>query len=138
MNKFLSPSPIWQNAGLFLVRIIIGAFLIYHGKEVFDAVKMKEYAGWANFKSSSYMPYLGKGAEFVAGVLLMLGLFTRVAALIIIGTFTYIAFFIGHGKIWYEDQYPLLFAMLGLMFSFTGPGALSLDGMFFKTKKNSY
>jgi putative oxidoreductase len=135
MNKLLSPSPVWQNAGLFLIRIVISFFLIYHGKEVFDAVKMKEYEGWDNFKASSFMPYLGKGAEFVAGVLLLLGLFTRVACLITIGTFAYITFFVGHGKFLMDDQHPFLFVLFGLIFFFTGPGALSLDGMFFKKNR---
>ena len=78
------------------------------------------------------MPYLGKGAEFLAGVLLILGLFTRVAALIIIGTFAYITFFVGKGKFWMDDQYPFLFALLGLVFFIIGPGAWSLDGKLFK------
>jgi putative oxidoreductase len=136
MNKFLSPSPIWQQAGLFLIRITIGIFLIIHGKEVFDTGKMQEYAKWDMFKSS-FMPYLGKGAEFVAGVLLLLGLFTRAACLITIGTFAYIVFFIGKGKFWMEDQHPFLFVLFGLVFFFTGPGAWSLDGVIFKNNKRS-
>jgi putative oxidoreductase len=84
------------------------------------------------------MPYLGKGAEFVAGVLLLPGLFTRVACLITIGTFAYISFFVGHGKVWMDDQHPFLFVLFGLLFFFTGPGALSLDGMLFKNKRSSY
>ncbi len=135
MNKLFSPSPIWQKEGLLLIRIVISCFLIYHGKEVFDAAKMQEYVKWDTFKTSSFMPYLGKGAEFVAGLLLLLGLFTRVAALIIIGTFAYITFFIGHGKFWYEDQHPFLFALLGLLFFFTGPGAWSLDAQLFKKQR---
>ena len=138
MSKFFSPSPFWQNAGLFLVRIMIGFFLIYHGKEVFDAAKMQEYVKWDTFKSSSVMPYLGKGAEFVAGVLLVLGLFTRIACLITIGTFGYITFFVGKGKFWMEDQHPFLFVLITLLFIFIGPGALSLDGLFFKNNKRSY
>ena len=135
MNKFFSSSPVSAAYGIALVRIIIGVFLIYHGKEVFDAAKMQEYVKWDNFKSSSFMPYLGKGAEFVAGVLLVLGLFTRVAALITIGTFVYIVFFIGNGKFITDDQHPFLFAVFGLLFFFTGPGALSLDGVLFKNKR---
>ena len=134
MNKFLSPSPLWQQTGLFLIRIVIGIFLIIHGKEVFDTAKMQEYAKWDIFKSS-LMPYIGKGAEFVAGVLLVAGLFTRVACLITIGTLAYIVFFVGKGKFWMEDQHPFLFILFALLFIFTGPGAMSLDGLFFKKSK---
>ena len=135
MNKFFSSSPINAAYGIALVRIIIGVFLIYHGKEVFDAAKMQEYVKWDNFKSSSFMPYLGKGAEFIAGVLLVLGLFTRVAALITIGTFVYIVFFIGNGKFITDDQHPFLFAVFGLLFLFTGSGAFALDKVLFKKRK---
>jgi putative oxidoreductase len=52
----------------------------------------------------------------LAGVLLVLGLFTRVAALLCVGTFLYITFFIGHGRFWMEDQHPFLFALFGVLF----------------------
>jgi putative oxidoreductase len=138
MNKFFSATPINQQWAIALLRIIVGFFIAYHGYEVFDAAKMKGYTEWEAFKDSSFMPYLGKGAEFVAGVLLMLGLFTRVAALITIGTFTYIVFFIGKGKFWMEDQHPFLFVLLGVFFLITGPGAFSLDSKFFKTWRTGY
>jgi uncharacterized membrane protein YphA (DoxX/SURF4 family) len=64
------------------------------------------------------MAYLGKTAELVAGFLLAIGLFTRIAAVMIIGTFIYIPFFVGNGKILYEDQYPFLFALFGCVFFF--------------------
>ena len=137
MNKFFSPSPIWQNNGLALVRIIIGASLIYHGSEMFDTIAMKEYFKWDMFNDPTFgkiWAYSGKVAELLAGILFLLGLFTRVACIIVMGTMLYISFFVGHGKIWYEDQYPFLFVLLGLIFFFTGPGAISLDRSLFKNK----
>ena len=71
--------------------------------------------------------YGGKGAELVGGIFLLLGWFTRVAAIILVLTMAYIAFFIGHGKIWYEDQHPFLFILLGFVFIFCGPGSPALD-----------
>ena len=137
MQKFLSPSPIWQQNGIFLVRIIVGIFLIYHGWEIFEKTKMQEYLTWENFRDpgKAYLPYLGKSMELCAGILLFLGLFTRLSSLLIMGTLGYITFFVGGGKIWYEDQYPFLFVLLALVFIFTGPGNFSLDKILFKTKK---
>lgn len=135
MNKFFSSSPVSQQEGVALIRICIGVLLIYHGKEVFDAAKMQEYVKWDAFKSSSIMPYLGKGAEFFAGVLLVAGLFTRIAALITMGVFAYITFFAGHGKILMDDQHPFMFVLFGLLFLFTGPGAWSADRLIFKGSK---
>jgi putative oxidoreductase len=137
MNKFFSPNSMMQENGIAFIRILIGIFLIYHGCEIFDAAKMREYAEWEMFKknsNSSFMPYLGKAAELIAGFMLAIGLFTRIACLMIIGTMLYIAFIIGNGKIWYEDQYPFLFVLFALVFIFTGSGNFSIDKIIFKKK----
>ena len=138
MKNLLSPSPLWQDSGLAFIRIIVGAFMIFHGWEVFDAEKMKVYLTWESFKgfsSPSFMVYMGKIAELIAGILMTIGLFTRPAALVLIFTMLYISFLVGHGKVWYEDQHPFLFVLLGLVFFFTGPGKLSVDQLLFRNKR---
>ncbi len=137
MSKFFSPSPLWQNSGLALVRIIVGFFLIYHGWEIFSAAKMNEYLKWDWFKNSSsgkILVYAGKASELISGLFFLIGLFTRIASIILICTMACISLFVGHGKILYDDQYPFLFLLLGLIFFFTGPGAFSLDRLIFKNK----
>ncbi len=137
MKNLLSPLQSNTKTIIALLRIIIGAMMIYHGAEVFNAVQMKEYAQWDNFKNASYpslMPYIGKSIEFFSGVLLLLGLFTRVGAAILIITMCYVTFKIGHGKFWYEDQHPFMFVLFGLLFFFTGPGKWSLDNIVFKPR----
>jgi putative oxidoreductase len=132
MNRLLSPHPLAWQGGLAFVRIIVGACMIYHGWEVFDAAKMREYAAWDVFKkfpSAIFMVYLGKGAELVAGIMLAIGWFTRIAAIMLIGTMLYISFFVGNGKVWYEDQHPFLFVLLGFVFFFAGGGKYSADHM---------
>jgi putative oxidoreductase len=139
MKKFFSDSPILQQQGLAIIRVIVGLFMIYHGWEVFDKATMQGYAGWDQFKgmsSPSLMVYLGKGAELAAGLLLTAGCLTRLAALVLIATMLYISFFVGHGKVWYDDQHPFLFVLLGLVFIFTGPGSWSVDGLLHKNKIN--
>jgi putative oxidoreductase len=134
MNNFFSSKGILQSNGIACIRIIVGLFLIYHGWEIFQAGKMKEYAGWELFRHSSspsLMPYLGKASELIGGLLITAGLLTRIACLMIIGTMLYISFIIGSGKVWYEDQYPFLFALLALVFVFTGPGNFSMDKIIF-------
>ena len=137
MQSFFSTTPFYQESVLAILRIIVGLLLIYHGYEVFDAKLMQGYLEWENFKGpgGAWLVYLGKGSEFVAGVLLALGLLTRVAALICIGTLAYITFFIGHGKFWYEDQHPFMFVLFGVLFLLSGPGKWSLDSIFFGSKK---
>lgn len=137
MHSFFSTTPFYRESILAILRITIGLLLIYHGYEVFDATTMKSYLEWDDFKSplGAFLVYAGKGAEFVAGVLLTLGFLTRLGALICIGTLAYITFFVGHGKFWYEDQHPFMFVLFGVLFFFMGPGKWSLDGLLFTNKK---
>lgn len=109
--------------------------MIYHGWEVFSSQTMNEYLKWDMFKDTSsgkFMVYAGKSAELIGGILLFLGLFTRIAAIILALTLGYIAFFVGHGKIWYDDQYPFLFVLLDLVFLFLGGGRWSADYILLK------
>lgn len=136
MKQFFSPSPIWLNSGIGVVRIILGALMIYHGQEVFNPGLMNSYLEWETFKGpeGKLMVYLGKSSEFIAGISFFLGIFTRLGALLLIGTLSYVTFFVGHGRFWYEDQHPFMFVLFGLLFLFTGPGAWSLDALIFRPR----
>jgi putative oxidoreductase len=137
MNRFFSSSPIWQQKGLAIIRIITGCFVIYHGSEAFNSGIINEYFQWDVFKTSPghFLVYFGKITQLIAGILLVMGLLTRTALILLIGVFSFIAFYVGSGKIWYQDQHPFLFVLLALLFFFTGPGAWNLDDLFFKSKK---
>lgn len=129
----LNPAPIASNSGTAIVRILVGALLAYHGVEVFNSSLMAEYMTWDAFAgpNAGLMVYTGKSFELIAGLLLLLGLLTRLGALMTIGALSYITFFVGSGRFWYQDQHPFLFVLFGLLFLFTGPGAWSLDGLLF-------
>lgn len=136
MVNLISPKPIFQPQSLAIIRIIFGFLMIYHGKEIFQPELMKSYAEWEMFKGQDGLlkVYIGKTSEFVAGLALLLGLFTRLGAFLTVATFTFITFFVGNGKFWYEDQHPFMFSLLGLVFLFQGPGKWNLDQLIFKEK----
>ena len=136
-NRLFSPQPIAPNTALAVVRIIIGAFMIYHGSEIFDRKTMLPYLEWDVIKSlpaPETFLYIGKGLEFVTGICFVLGLFTRFAALFMAIDMLFICFKVGGGKFWYEDQYPFLFAIIAMIFFFTGPVKWSLDKLWFDRK----
>jgi len=133
-NALFSPAPLWQNNGLALLRIIIGLLMAYHGLEIFDREKMLPYLEWDVVKSlpaPETMVYLGKSLELITGICFVFGLFTRIAALFMAIDMLFICFKIGGGKFYYEDQHPFLFAMIALVFFFTGPVKWSLDKIWF-------
>jgi putative oxidoreductase len=134
LKRFFSYSPIWQESGLAFIRILVGSFMIYHGYEIFDKELMLGYEKMiaeSKFSSPQLLAYLGKGTEFVGGIFFALGLFTRLAIIPLAATMLIIAFGMGQGKIFYEDQHPFNFVLLFLVTFFAGPGRYSLDYYFF-------
>lgn len=137
LKRFFSYKPIWQESGLTLIRILVGSFMIYHGAEVFSKELMDGYEKWLTdikFPSPVILAYLGKGIEFVAGIFFTIGLFTRLAIIPLASTMLIIAFGMGHGKIFYEDQHPFNFVLLFMVTFFAGPGKFSLDYYLFGRK----
>lgn len=126
----LSSRPVWQNNGLASIRILTGLMMAYHGWEVFYPAKMNEYLKWDVIQSMPaplFLVYLGKSLELVSGILFALGLFTRLAAMFMAIDMLFICFKIGNGEFYYADQHPFLFAILALVFFFTGPVKWSID-----------
>lgn len=130
------PSVRSREKGLAIIRIFVGGFMIYHGWEIFDQIKMNEYSKWMiNLKLfyPSLMAYAGKAIELVAGLLLLVGLFTRIAAIPLGLVMLFITFVIGDGRIFMEEQHPFMFVLTSLLFFLAGPGAWSLDKRLFKS-----
>lgn len=128
-SKVFSSRPVSVEKGLAIVRIIVGLLMVHHGFEIFNRALMLEYANWDSINglpAPEFMVYLGKGLEFTTGLLLVLGLFTRLAGIVIIINMLYICFFIGSGRFWAGDQHPFLLALFGFLFFMTGPGAWSV------------
>ena len=127
----------WTDNAIAIVRIIVGAFMIYHGAEVFNPELMKGYeTRLTEMKMSNpaLQAYTGKVAELVAGILLTSGLFTRIGAVIMAGTMTFITFIIGSGKFYYEDQHPFMFVLCAFIFFFDCGKKWSLDSLIFRKR----
>jgi putative oxidoreductase len=134
MRKLLYTAPIQSVAALAIFRVIIGIFMAYHGWEVWDAGKMKQYAAWMveiNFPLPGIAAYTGKSCELIGGTLLILGLLTRFAALLLAITMAFITFGIGQGRFFMEDQHPFMFVLVTTLFFFLGGGDFSLDNKLF-------
>jgi len=134
MFKMLSTSKvIWEN-GLVTIRLITGLLICVHGFGIFSHGHMSGNVAWLtdiHFPAPVFMAYLGKGAELVGGVLIMVGLFTRIAAVLLIINMAVITFILGSGKIFTDDQHPFLLLVLFIYLFFVGAGRLSLDHKIF-------
>jgi len=146
MKKLLFPAnPINTDLGLFLIRLIIGFLMAFHGYEKF--IHFNEMATsdfWANNVS-----FLGmKGAtplaltifaELFCSIFLILGLFTRFSLCVLAFCMGYIFLVIFPGSLVengehgykFNDAFVYFVIYLGLLF--TGPGKYSFDSKIFKS-----
>ena len=72
---------LWHD-GIAIVRIVVGVMLIFHGWQIFEEQDMQGFADLFVGMSMPYpdaIPYVGKVIEILGGLLLLLGLFTRLA-----------------------------------------------------------
>lgn len=123
---------IWSPRVLSILRIVSGYCLLLHG-----TTKYLGFPGGAieNLQVFSLMGLAGL-IEIIAGVLLVIGLFTRIAAFVASG-FTAAAYFIGHVAAKGSLLFPLLnggeaavlFCFVFLYLVFAGPGPWSIDAM---------
>ena len=138
MQKFFSPDPLISYTLITgILRILTGIFMLYHGWEVFSREPIDTYTGWLtekHFPAPRTWALAGKGTELAGGLFLVLGLFTRLITSPLMMVMLFIIFVLGHGQIFYEDQYPFLFFIFFAYFFFAGPGKWSLDNVIMRRK----
>ena len=127
----------WTDNVIAIVRIIVGAFMIYHGSELFRPEIMERYyqmLGDMKMSNAVFLSKFGKACELAAGILLTTGLFTRLGAVIMAGAMSFITFGIGEGRVYMEEQHPFMFVLFALIFFFDGGKKWSLDNFIFRKK----
>lgn len=133
-NFLLRTQSLNTDLATFLLRLIIGGMFVYHGY-----LKIENY--------NTYMPMMqdviGIGAklsynlvifaEFGCGLLVTIGLFTRLAILPILFSMS-IAFFIAHEKdAFMMKMLPFVYMLTCLPIFILGSGKYSADRMIFKS-----
>lgn len=120
-----------------LLRVFVGLLLLPHGaQKLFGMFGGGGIAGTAQFlESVGYTPgvfwalVIGV-VEFVGGLALIVGLFTRPVALAVaIFMGAAVLFHLGNGFFWTDAgyEYPLLWGIAALFFAIRGGGRYSLD-----------
>lgn len=135
LNLFLTA----PNLGLLILRLWLGTVGIFHGSQkLFGAFGGHGMAGFTEFLTSLNVPlpaasaYLAAGAEFVGGLLLIAGLFTRLAAIPFAITML-VAIFTVHNKSFanpsgFEFPATVLAGLIAIIL--IGPGHFSADAAF--------
>src|SRR5437868_10267059 len=106
LKRLFTTEPIFKN-WLVIIRVTIGALIAAYGLEAFEAEKMKSNVAWLtdiHFPAPVFMAYLGKIAELAGGILLAIGLFTRLVSIPLIFDMIVVITFMGNGKIFGDAQ----------------------------------
>ena len=127
--RFFDTASRWQSQALGLLRIVTGLAFMAHG-----VVKLFAFPEGAEPGKQALNSLMGVGGvlEFVGGILIILGLFTRPTAFILSGMMA-VAYWMFHAP---SSPYPvmnggdaaILYCFVFLYFVAAGPGAWSLDG----------
>ena len=120
----------WSPRLLSILRIMAGLLLLQHG----TGKRLKFPAGAVppTFNLNSMPGYAGF-IEFVCGILLIIGLFSRPAAFVASGM-TAVAYFMAHAPqgffpILNRGELAVLYCFVFLYLAAAGPGPWSLDAM---------
>lgn len=134
MNWKLNGLARFADLTLLMLRAVTGAFLVHETWDnVTSAARMKEFAGFLGqfgFPLPHLMAPLSVAVQFGAGVLLILGLATRAAGLLVAANFA-IAVLMVHYAEPFRGWWPaLVLVFLGLHFAASGSGRFGLDRLF--------
>jgi len=121
---------------LLLRRLGLGIIFIYHGFPKLFTHTHQAMQQFPRMGFPSYFVYIAGIVEFFGGCLLVVGLFTRIAALLIAGEMAVAIWRVhlpqGGVMAVSNDQLPLALAVAAFTLVAVGAGAASLDRAIFK------
>lgn len=131
----LTPPHLARSSDLTLLslRVVTGAFLMHETWDnVTSTARMNEFVQFLTqfgFPAPALLAPLSVAVQFVAGGLLIAGLLTRWAGLLVAANFT-VAVVMVHWNEVFRGWWPaLVLAFLGLHFAAAGSGKFGIDAM---------
>jgi putative oxidoreductase len=121
-----------QPIALLVLRLVLGVIMIGHGyPKVFGGLS-HHVQSVSNLGLPGWLAYFSAAAEFLGGIAVILGLFTRVAGLAIA-----INMAVAIGKVHWKNgllgnggyQFPLALAAIAFALMFFGAGPIALDAI---------
>ena len=134
MNLLLPSLARWSDLTLLGLRALTGAFLMHETWDnVSSRARMGEFVQFLEqfgFPVPWLMAPLSVAVQFACGALLIAGLLTRVAGLLVAANFV-VAVAMVHFNQPFRDWWPaIVLVFLGLHFAAAGSGKFGLDALF--------
>lgn len=123
----------YKEYGVIFIRLIVGFHLVYGTQDnVFSSARMEEFAAFLSARSVPFplcSAFLSVYAQFICGILLIVGFATRYAAAVMIINFV-AALIIAHLGDTYPNMFPALMMLAAACFFLLhGAGKLSVDSL---------
>ena len=119
-----------QPLALLVLRLALGAVLFAHGQaKIFGGMAAHKHFV-ASIGMPAWMGYLSAGTEFIGGLLLILGLLTRLAGLAVTIEMlvAIVKVNLKHGLTGPGGyEFPLMVGVVGFALVLIGPGSISVD-----------
>ncbi|MEZ4884063.1 MAG: DoxX family protein [Chitinophagales bacterium] len=129
----------WIDIGLLLLRITFGAAMLYgHGIGKWGKLFGGEEIQFADPFGLGVVASLGLAvfAEVICSILLMFGLFTRLALVPLMVTMAVAYFTVHFSDEFAKQEKAILYGITYLALFLTGPGRMSLDALLFGKKQS--
>jgi putative oxidoreductase len=143
LNLLIESNSVMSNSAILLVRVAIGVCFVIHGLGKLGLVGTGNMKGFSSWLASLGVPFpevqarVAMLSEIVGGLLMAVGLFTRVGLLLCFATMI-VATTLGHRGAGYlitntppGCEYALNLAIICVGLFLLGPGAYSLDAVWF-------
>ncbi|MBT32269.1 MAG: DoxX family protein [Thalassobius sp.] len=129
-KMFLSNNPLSSSVSIFILRLVAGGSMLSHGFPKLQKVLAGEFQFADPFGLGPEVSlFMAVFAEVICSVLLILGLFTRLALIPLIITMA-VAFFLIHGSDDYKvKELAFIYLCMYLSIFFSGAGKISIDQM---------
>lgn len=125
------------NPAILLIRLWLGTVMLKHSGTYLFQGKVPELAAFLESLNWPYpliLAYASQIAEFVAAILILLGL--RFGAWIMAFTLGVAVVFAHNGKIYSEAELPFNYFLFSIILCLVGCGKPGIDSFFFRKFKN--
>lgn len=129
-NRLTAPNDTLNDVGLLVFRLWFGLVMAFShgaGKLFGDSAKMVGNLEKMGFPAPEFMAFAAGLSEFVAALMLALGLLTRLAAIPMAITMLVAAFVVHGSDPFMKQEFALAYAVAAIGIGIAGPGRFSLD-----------
>jgi putative oxidoreductase len=112
--------------GMTIIRVFTGYYIYRYGLELFNIDGLLDFLKKENIPFPVFTGYAAKIIEFVGGICIIIGLFTRWVTPPLMVVMYGVIYTTAHGSI-FEGEFPFLFMLLFGVFFIYGAGKWSVD-----------